>query len=108
MRISRFENIFAKGYAPNWSEEVFVIKKFKNTVSWTYMIKELNGEEIAGIFYEKELQKKNQTEFKIEKVIKKKGFDIFDLAAKLDLFSLYVEVNKMNIDKLKTVPVDFK
>ena len=57
----------------NWSEEVFVIKKVKNTVLWTYFINDLNGEEIMGTFYEKELQKSNQEEFRIEKVIKRKG-----------------------------------
>ena len=66
-------NIFAKEYTPNWSEEVFVIKKVKNTVRWTYVINDLNGEAIVGTFYEKLLQKTNQKEFRIEKVIKKKG-----------------------------------
>ena len=69
VRISKYKNIFAKGYTPNWSEEVFVIKKVKNTVPWTYVINDLNGEEIIGTFYEKELQKTNQKEFRIEKVI---------------------------------------
>ena len=46
VRISKYKNIFAKGYTPNWSEEVFVIKKVKNTVSWTYVVNDLNGEEI--------------------------------------------------------------
>ena len=55
VRISQYKNIFAKGYTPNWSEEVFVIKEFKNTVPWTYVISDLNGEEIIGTFYEKEL-----------------------------------------------------
>ena len=73
VRISKYKNIFAKGYMPNWSEEVFVIKKVKNTVPWTYVINDLNGEEIIGTFYEKELQKTNQEEFRIEKVIKRKG-----------------------------------
>ena len=73
VRISKYKNIFAKGYTPNWSEEVFVIEKVKNTVLWTYVINDLNGEEIMGTFYEKELQKKNQEEFRIEKVIKRKG-----------------------------------
>ena len=73
VRISKFKNVFAKGYKPNWSEEIFIIKKIKNTVPWTYIINDLNGEEIVGSFYEKELQKTNQKEFKIEKVIKKKG-----------------------------------
>ena len=75
MRISKYKNGFSKGYAPNWSEEVFVIKKIKNTVSWTYVIHDLNGEEITGTFYEKELQKIDQQEFRIEKVIKKKGYE---------------------------------
>ena len=73
VRISKYKNIFAKGYTPNWSEEVFVIKKVKNTVPWTYVINDLNGDEIIGTFYEKELQKTNQQEFRIENVIKRKG-----------------------------------
>ena len=73
VRISKHKNIFAKGYTPNWSEEVFIVSKIKNTVPWTYVINDLNGEEIIGTFYEKELQKTNQQEFRIEKVIKKKG-----------------------------------
>ena len=71
VRISKYKNIFAKGYAPNWSEEVFVIKKVKNTVPWTYIINDLNSEENTGSFYEKELQKTNQKKFSIEKIIKK-------------------------------------
>ena len=63
VRISKYKNIFAKGYPPNWSEEIFVINKIKNTVPWTYVISDLNGEEITGSFYEKELQKTNQKEF---------------------------------------------
>ena len=77
VRISKYKNIFAKGYTPNWSEEVFMIKKAKNTVPWTYVISDLKGEEITGTFYEKELQKTNQQEFRIEKVIKKKGDKLY-------------------------------
>ena len=77
VRISKSKNIFAKGYAPNWSEKVFVIKKVKNTVPWTYVINDLNGEEITGTFYEKELRKTNQEESRIEKVIKRKGDKIY-------------------------------
>ena len=77
VRISKYKNIFAKGYTPNWSEEVFVIKKVKNTVPWTYVINDLNGEEITGIFYEKEIQKTNQEEFRIEKVIRRKGDKLY-------------------------------
>ena len=47
VRISKYKNIFAKGYAPNWLEEIFVIKKVKNTVPWTYVINDLNAEEIT-------------------------------------------------------------
>ena len=75
VRISKYNNIFAKGYAPNWSEEIFVINKNKNTVPWTYAISNLNGEEITGSFYEKKnakkLTKKNleQKKYLEEKVI---------------------------------------
>ena len=57
VRISKYKNIFAKGYTPNWSEEEFVIKKVKNTVPLTYVIKDLNGEEFTGTFYEKRIAK---------------------------------------------------
>ena len=73
LKISKYKNIFAKGYVRNWSEEVFMIKKIKNTVPWTYVIDNLKGEEIIGTFYEKELQNANQKEFRVEKVIKRKG-----------------------------------
>ena len=73
VRISKYKNIFAKGYMPNWSEGVFVIKKVKNTVPWTYVVNDLNDEKIIGTFYEKELQSTNQQKFRIEKVIKRKG-----------------------------------
>ena len=77
VRISKYKNIFAKRYAPNWSEEIFVVKKVKNTAPWTYVISDLNGEEIVGSFYEKVLQKTNQKEFRIEKVIKMKGNKLY-------------------------------
>ena len=77
VRISKYKNIFAKGYTPNWSEEVFVINKIKNTVPWTYAISDLNGEEITGSFYEEELQKTNQKGFRIEKVLKRKGDKLY-------------------------------
>ena len=77
VRISKYKNIFTKAYMPNWSEEVFVIKKVKNTVPWTCVINDLNGEEITGTFYEKELQKKSHEEFRIEKVIRRKGDKLY-------------------------------
>ena len=58
--ISKYKNIFPKGYTRNWSEGIFVVKQIKNTVPLTYVISDLNGEEIVGSFYEKELQKTNQ------------------------------------------------
>ena len=67
VRISKYKNVFSKGYLPNWSEEIFIINKVKNTVPWTYLINDLKGEEIKRIFYEKELQKTDQKEFRIGK-----------------------------------------
>ena len=58
-------------------EEIFVIKKVKNTVPWTYVINDLNDEKIIGTFYEKELQSTNQQKFRIGKVIKKKGDKLY-------------------------------
>ena len=75
--ISKYKNNFAKGYTPNWSEEVFIVSKIKNTVPWTYVINDLNGEEITGTFYEKELQRTNQKEFRIEKALRKKGNNLY-------------------------------
>ena len=77
VRISECKNIFAKGCTPNWPEEIFVIKKIKNVVPWSYVISDLNGEEIIGSFYEKELLKTNQKEFRIEKVIKREGNKLY-------------------------------
>ena len=81
VRISKYKNIFAKGYTQNWSEKVFIIKnlscKIKNTVPWTYVISNLNGEKIAESFHKKELQKASQEQFRIEKVIKRKGDKLY-------------------------------
>ena len=77
VRISKYKNIFAKRYMPNWSEEIFVISKIKNTVPWTYVLNDLKDEEIIGTFYENELQSTKQNAFRIEKVIKKKGDKLY-------------------------------
>ena len=77
VRTSKYINVFSKGYTPNWYEEVFVVNKVQNTVPWTYLIDDLNGEEIKGSIYEKELQKTDQKEFRIEKVIKQKTNKLF-------------------------------
>ena len=57
VRISKFKNIFAKGYNPNWSKEIFIVDKINDTVPYTYNLKDLNDEEIIGSFYDRELQK---------------------------------------------------
>ena len=57
VRISKFKNIFAKGYTPIWSKEIFIVNKINDTVPWTYSLKDLNGEEILGSFNDRELQK---------------------------------------------------
>ena len=77
VRVLKYQNIIAKGYTPNWSEEIFIVSKIKNTVPRTYAISDLNGEKITGSFYEKELQKTNQKEFRIEKALKIKGDKLY-------------------------------
>ena len=57
VRISKFKNIFAKGYTPNWSKEIFIVDKINDAVPYTYNIKDLNDEETIGSFYDRELQK---------------------------------------------------
>ena len=57
VRISKFKNIFAKGYTPNWSKEIFIVDKINDTEPYTYNLKDLNDEEIIGNFYDQELQK---------------------------------------------------
>ena len=70
VRISKYKNIFAKGYLTNWSE-------VKNTLPRTYVISDLKGEEIVGTLYEKELRKTNEKQFRVEKVIKRKGDKLY-------------------------------
>ena len=77
VRIYKYENIFAKGYTPNSSEEVFVVSTIKNAVPWTYVINDPIRKEIVETFYDKELQKTNQKEFRIEKVTKRKGDKLY-------------------------------
>ena len=70
-----------------------MIKEVKNTVPWTYVINDLNGEEIIGTFYEKELQKANQQKFRIQKVIKKKS-DMSNGNEKVMIIHLIAELIK--------------
>ena len=85
--------ISAKKYVPHWSQQVSVIKKVKNTVPWTYLIEDLNGEEIIGTFCERELQKTNLKEFRIKKVIKTKSKD-YMLKGKVAIYFLTVGLKK--------------
>ena len=57
VRISKFKNIFAKGYTPTWSTGIYIVDKINDTVAYTYNLKDLNDEEIIGSFYDRELQK---------------------------------------------------
>ena len=77
VRTSKYKNSFAKEYTQNWSEEVFVASKTKNTFPWTDLTSDLNGKKIDETFYGQELQQTNQKEFRIEKIIKRKDNVIF-------------------------------
>ena len=77
VRISKYRKRSAKGYVPSWSETVYVTKKIKNTVIRKYLIESLNGEEVIGTFYKKELQKANKKGFRMEKIIKRKGNKLY-------------------------------
>ena len=85
--------ISAKKYVPHWSQQVSFIKKVKNTVPWTYLIEDLNGEEIIGTFCERELQKTNLKEFRIKKVIKTKSKN-YMLNGKVAIYFLTVGLKK--------------
>jgi transposase InsO family protein len=75
VRISRTKGLFEKGYLPNWSEEIYEIVKVKNTIPFTYILKDMNNEDIVGSFYTEELQKTTQEIYRIEKIIRKKKID---------------------------------
>ena len=73
MGISIYKNIFAKGYSPDWSEEVFVIEKVQTFAPEAYVIIDLKSDLIVGTFYEKESKNTSKTEFRVQKVIKKES-----------------------------------
>ena len=121
VRISKYKNIFAKGYMPNWNEEVFVVNKIKNTVPWTYVINDLNGEEVIGTFFENELQKTIKMSqyfppYTSSSENIKAELDLSNYATKKDIsdithvdvsgFASKTKVDKIDTDKLKTVPAD--
>lgn len=78
VRISKYKGCFQKGYTPNWSTEIFIIKKVNNTNPVTYMIEDLQRQPILGCFYNQELQKtKYPNVYLIEKVLRKKRNKLF-------------------------------
>ena len=88
--MKKVPNFWERIYSPNWPEEVFVISKIKNTVPSAYVVNDLNGEEIVVAFYEKELQKINQKDFRI---------DTSNFALKINIASFKTEVDKLDINK---------
>ena len=74
VRISRFRGVFDKKYMPNWSTEIFTIKKIHFTNPVTYLLQDINKQDIKGGFYELQLQKVKYNDiYLVEKVIKRKG-----------------------------------
>ncbi|XP_066600013.1 uncharacterized protein [Prorops nasuta] len=78
VRISKYKNVFAKGYTPNWTTEIFEIIKVQKTNPVTYLLRDSNGTDIYGGFYEHELLKTaNPNVYLVEKVLRKKGDKVF-------------------------------
>ena len=67
VRISKYKNIFANGYVPNWPKEVFVLTKVKSTAPQTFFIADLTGKELVGMFYEKEFKKQIKKSLELKK-----------------------------------------
>ena len=74
---SKYKNIFAKGYVPNWSEDIYVILKVKNSVPWTCVISDFKSEKSVGMLPKKEVQNTNQKESRVWKVIKRNGDNLY-------------------------------
>ena len=127
VRISEFKNIFAKGYTPNWSKEIFIVDKINDTVPYTYNIKDLNDEEIIGSFYDyrrvyykmstyypryKSSSNNIKVELDLTNYATKANLnnithvDTSSFASKTNLAALKSEVDKIDVDKLKTALVD--
>ena len=129
VRISKFKNIFAKIYTPNWSKEIFIVDKINDTVPYTYNLKDLNDEEIIGSFYDKNYIKLNykmsayyppyrsssnniKVELDLANYATKTDLknithvDVSSFTSKTNLAALKTEVDKIDVDKLKTAPTD--
>ncbi|XP_043468242.1 uncharacterized protein LOC122502321 [Leptopilina heterotoma] len=78
VRVSKFKNIFEKGYTPNWTTEVFTVDKVKSTKPVTYKLKDYQNQPIEGGFYEEELLKVQYPDvYLVEKVLKTRGNDVY-------------------------------
>ena len=98
VRITKKKKVFEKGYTTRWTEEIFTIKEIQNTDPITYKLKDLQGEEIKGTFYEPELQKTERQIYRIEKIIKKeKNKSLVKWKGYSDKFNSWVD-NKDLID----------
>ena len=129
VRIFKFKNIFAKGYTPNWSIEIFIINKINDTVPYTYNLKDLNDEEIIGSFMIKNYKrayykmstyyppyKSSSNNIKVELDLTNYAtktdlkniaqVDVSSFASKTNLATLKTEIDKIDVDKLKTTPTD--
>ena len=128
VRISKFKNIFAKGYTPNWSKEIFIVNKINDTVPYTYNIKDLNNEEIIvsfmienykRVYYKMSYYppyKSSSNNIKVELHLTNCAtktdlknithVDVSSFASRTNLAALKSEVDKIDTDKLKTAPVD--
>ena len=78
VRISKYKKLFAKGYLPNWTNEVFTVYEIKPTNPKTYILRDDKGNILLGGFYEQEISKtKYDSVYLIEKVLKRKGNKLF-------------------------------
>lgn len=74
VRVSKYKMTFAKGYTPNWTNEIFTVHSIQPTVPVTYLLKDHTGETLAGGFYEQELSKTSVGDvYLVEKILQRKG-----------------------------------
>lgn len=74
VRISKYRSAFDKGYTPNWTNEVFIVKAVQHTNPTTYLLQDQQGQDVFGGFYDYELQiAKYPNVHLVEKIIRKKG-----------------------------------
>lgn len=78
VRISKYKHVFSKGYTPNWTTEIFKIRKVQQTNPTTYLLIDSNGENIEGSFYTEELLSVSDPEiYLVERIIRRKGKKVF-------------------------------